>query len=166
MELCFDAKKGKKFDIKSFRPYTATGEKVSFLVWPVVLLHEDGPMLTKGIAQGRPRRKKKAKYQKSQINPHADQAVRNENNTSPNVMGLQGIDSDKRNKEIDDSKSMTVPKDKNIPVKETKEKISGRHTITMADTVCNTTTQSGFTPADISNPSISPDSCGRHSYTI
>ncbi|KAK3607029.1 hypothetical protein CHS0354_020459 [Potamilus streckersoni] len=45
-------KPGKKFKPDLYRGYTRSGDKVKFCVWPVVRLEKDGPILTKGIAQG------------------------------------------------------------------------------------------------------------------
>ena len=36
-----------------FRPYTRSGPVLDFLVWPALLLHEDGALLYKGVAQFR-----------------------------------------------------------------------------------------------------------------
>ncbi|KAK3582924.1 hypothetical protein CHS0354_009731 [Potamilus streckersoni] len=40
------------FDLDKFRAYTKSGERVAFVVWPALFLHEGGPILYKGIAQG------------------------------------------------------------------------------------------------------------------
>ncbi|KAL3879697.1 hypothetical protein ACJMK2_031984 [Sinanodonta woodiana] len=40
------------FDDTKFVSYTRSGKYVKFIVWPAVFLHEDGPMLKKGVAQG------------------------------------------------------------------------------------------------------------------
>lgn len=34
-----------------FRPYTSSGSKLEYIVWPAMLLHENGPMVSKGVAQ-------------------------------------------------------------------------------------------------------------------
>ncbi|KAK3582920.1 hypothetical protein CHS0354_009727 [Potamilus streckersoni] len=47
-----DACVGKSFDKDKFRPYTKSGETVAFVVWPSLYLHEGGPILVKGFAQG------------------------------------------------------------------------------------------------------------------
>lgn len=39
------------FDSHLFRPYTKSGDKYDFLVWPALLLHENGPVVEKGVAQ-------------------------------------------------------------------------------------------------------------------
>ncbi|KAK3607025.1 hypothetical protein CHS0354_020455 [Potamilus streckersoni] len=41
-----------KFDSNLYRSYTLSGEYVDFCVWPLVRLHKNGPILSKGIAQG------------------------------------------------------------------------------------------------------------------
>ncbi|KAK3607104.1 hypothetical protein CHS0354_026311 [Potamilus streckersoni] len=40
------------FDAEKFRAYTKTGKKIDYVVWPALFLHEGGPILSKGIAQG------------------------------------------------------------------------------------------------------------------
>ncbi|XP_060580323.1 uncharacterized protein LOC132737103 [Ruditapes philippinarum] len=44
---------GKSFDVDKFRTYTKTGKLVDYVVWPPMLLHKGGPMLCKGVAQGK-----------------------------------------------------------------------------------------------------------------
>ena len=39
------------FDSNLFRPYTKSGDKYDYLVWPALLLHENGPVVEKGVAQ-------------------------------------------------------------------------------------------------------------------
>lgn len=41
------------FDKNLYREYTATGPVVSFIVWPALLLEEDGAVLMKGVAEGK-----------------------------------------------------------------------------------------------------------------
>ncbi|KAL4230296.1 hypothetical protein ACF0H5_010680 [Mactra antiquata] len=40
------------FDRNAYKEYTVRGKYVEFIVWPPMLLHENGAMLSKGIAQG------------------------------------------------------------------------------------------------------------------
>ena len=40
-----------RFDEAYFKQYTKSGKRVAYVVWPVVLLHEKGPLLSKGVAQ-------------------------------------------------------------------------------------------------------------------
>lgn len=51
----FEAKKKKKlkFDKEKYRAYMQSGEEVDFIVWPPIYLHEGGPLLCKGVAQGK-----------------------------------------------------------------------------------------------------------------
>ncbi|XP_060565687.1 uncharacterized protein LOC132724746 [Ruditapes philippinarum] len=42
-----------RFNTNVFKDYTARGEFVDFMVWPAMLLHKNGPLLSKGVAQGR-----------------------------------------------------------------------------------------------------------------
>jgi hypothetical protein len=41
-----------KFDTDRFRHYTKSGSTVDYVVWPVLFLHEGGPIICKGVAQG------------------------------------------------------------------------------------------------------------------
>ncbi|XP_052795252.1 uncharacterized protein LOC128228144 isoform X2 [Mya arenaria] len=47
-----DLKERRDFNKELFKEYTVRGKYVEFFVWPVMYLHENGPVLTKGIAQG------------------------------------------------------------------------------------------------------------------
>ncbi|XP_052791539.1 uncharacterized protein LOC128225670 [Mya arenaria] len=47
-----DLKERRNFNKELFKEYTVRGNYVEFFVWPVMFLHENGPVLTKGIAQG------------------------------------------------------------------------------------------------------------------
>ncbi|XP_061164346.1 cingulin-like [Saccostrea echinata] len=41
-----------EFDKDVLKSYTKCGNTVAFMVWPVLYLHKDGPLLSKGVAQG------------------------------------------------------------------------------------------------------------------
>ena len=43
----------KPFDTNKYKVYTVTGKVVEYVVWPAILLHKDGPVLYKGVAQGK-----------------------------------------------------------------------------------------------------------------
>ena len=40
------------FDENYYKAYTRAGKKIQFIVWPVLYLHKDGPLMGKGVAQG------------------------------------------------------------------------------------------------------------------
>jgi hypothetical protein len=44
--------KGSVFNADMYKAYTVSGTHVDFVVWPPLLLHEHGPILAKGVAQG------------------------------------------------------------------------------------------------------------------
>ena len=44
---------GAKFDTNTYKAYTTSGKFVDYVVWPALRLHQGGPLLGKGIAQGR-----------------------------------------------------------------------------------------------------------------
>lgn len=46
-------KEGDKFNKETYKHYTSLGKKVAYVVWPALYLHEGGPLLAKGVAQGR-----------------------------------------------------------------------------------------------------------------
>ena len=59
--LMFSGKQGTSFDGQLFTTYTTEGRKVKFIVWPSILLYNDGPILRKGVAQGKKKKKRSAK---------------------------------------------------------------------------------------------------------
>lgn len=50
LELLEDAPD--RFDTTTFKDYTRRGRYTEFVVWPALLLHKNGPLLAKGVAQG------------------------------------------------------------------------------------------------------------------
>ena len=47
-------KKKRIFDKNLYKAYTKEGKRIIYVVWPVLFLHEgDGPVLSKGVAQGK-----------------------------------------------------------------------------------------------------------------
>lgn len=49
LSACFPEKRIMNNDI--FKAYMKSGRVIDYIVWPVMYLHENGPLLTKGIAQ-------------------------------------------------------------------------------------------------------------------
>lgn len=49
--LRFSDKCKEKFNKDVYREYTANGNVLDFVVWPAIFLHENGPLLKKGVAQ-------------------------------------------------------------------------------------------------------------------
>lgn len=49
-----DVQHGQRFNADLYKAYTKSGSCVDFLVWPAMFLHEGGPILCKGVAQGVP----------------------------------------------------------------------------------------------------------------
>ncbi|XP_061188316.1 uncharacterized protein LOC133196438 [Saccostrea echinata] len=47
--------------MEMYRAYTRSGDLIEYVVWPSLLLHEDGPLLYKGVAQFKKRDGKKEK---------------------------------------------------------------------------------------------------------
>ena len=52
MVIDFTKTPGSAFDTNVFESYTARGSKIEQIVWPPVYLHADGPVVSKGVAQG------------------------------------------------------------------------------------------------------------------
>jgi hypothetical protein len=46
-------KEGERFDKNIFKEYTKSGPTVDFVVWPALYLHENGPLVGKGVAEAR-----------------------------------------------------------------------------------------------------------------
>ena len=42
------------FDTKKYRFYQKSGKRYNYIVWPVMYLHKDGPILTQGVAEPKP----------------------------------------------------------------------------------------------------------------
>ena len=40
------------FDTKMYRGYQLNGPYIAYIVWPAVSLHKEGPLLSKGVAEG------------------------------------------------------------------------------------------------------------------
>ncbi|KAK3582890.1 hypothetical protein CHS0354_009696 [Potamilus streckersoni] len=53
--VCLDLKTAKKqaFPKDTYREFTSKGKHIAFVVWPALLLHDGGPLLAKGVAQGK-----------------------------------------------------------------------------------------------------------------
>lgn len=51
MALMFDMRHMHPFDEKYYKKYMTSGDRFDFLVWPCTLLHKDGPIVAKGIAE-------------------------------------------------------------------------------------------------------------------
>lgn len=41
------------FDRNLYKEYVTSGRKVNYVVWPALLLHEEGPIVCKGVAEGK-----------------------------------------------------------------------------------------------------------------
>ena len=57
---------GAKFDTNTYKAYTISGKFVDYVVWPALRLHQGGPLLGKGIAQGRKSKDGKGKKEATQ----------------------------------------------------------------------------------------------------
>ncbi|VDI02338.1 Hypothetical predicted protein [Mytilus galloprovincialis] len=51
MYLDEDIKPGTSIDKNTYKEFVKSGNKVKYVVWPALFLHQDGPMLYKGIVQ-------------------------------------------------------------------------------------------------------------------
>lgn len=51
--LKFDVAQDENLDKNIYNVFTKSGSKIAYLVWPILYLHKNGPMLGKGVAQGR-----------------------------------------------------------------------------------------------------------------
>ncbi|VDI67731.1 Hypothetical predicted protein [Mytilus galloprovincialis] len=49
----FDVNSGENLNKNDYNVFTKSGSKIDYLVWPVLYLHKTGPMLAKGVAQGK-----------------------------------------------------------------------------------------------------------------
>ncbi|WAQ98483.1 hypothetical protein MAR_022856 [Mya arenaria] len=46
-----NTEEGTRFESALYKQYTQTGDVLEYVVWPALLLHEDGPLVFKGVAQ-------------------------------------------------------------------------------------------------------------------
>lgn len=53
LEWLTKEQEGLSFQAEFYMPYTTAGKLYDYCVWPVVKLHRHGPVLCKGVAQGR-----------------------------------------------------------------------------------------------------------------
>ncbi|OWF41295.1 hypothetical protein KP79_PYT13132 [Mizuhopecten yessoensis] len=53
-KVCISMKPPEIFDEDLYKPYTKKGKRLDYVVWPVLHLHKGGPILGKGVAQGKP----------------------------------------------------------------------------------------------------------------
>ncbi|KAL3879239.1 hypothetical protein ACJMK2_031545 [Sinanodonta woodiana] len=44
--------RGIQFDTSAFKAYTVSGKTIEYIVWPAVYLYFNGPILSRGVAQG------------------------------------------------------------------------------------------------------------------
>ncbi|XP_033743437.1 uncharacterized protein LOC117329550 [Pecten maximus] len=51
IEFMYSVKEGEVIDSKYFRKYDRSGDIVEYLLWPAMLLHKEGPVLSRGIVQ-------------------------------------------------------------------------------------------------------------------
>lgn len=69
MHLEFDS--SANIDKSVFRLFTRNGNTLDFVVWPALMLHENGPLVHKGVVQPLPKKKEdfnQLKDKKTQIN--------------------------------------------------------------------------------------------------
>ena len=50
--LSWSVPEDRVFQDEFYRAYTKKGSHVEYVVWPSMHLHENGPLLVKGVAQG------------------------------------------------------------------------------------------------------------------
>ncbi|KAL3878658.1 hypothetical protein ACJMK2_030989 [Sinanodonta woodiana] len=46
-----DPERGDRFDTNLYQHYVHSGHTIDYVIWPALLLHTDGPLLTKGVAE-------------------------------------------------------------------------------------------------------------------
>ncbi|KAL3878221.1 hypothetical protein ACJMK2_030588 [Sinanodonta woodiana] len=73
--LVQDPIKGDRFDTNIYKYYVNSGDTVDYVVWPALLLHKDGPVLTKGVAQPFPRSRSKSAFSPVENNNTNDRSI-------------------------------------------------------------------------------------------
>ena len=51
--IALDNSKPEKFDTTKYRGYQHNGLYTAYVVWPAITLYKEGPMLSKGVAEGK-----------------------------------------------------------------------------------------------------------------
>ncbi|KAL3879962.1 hypothetical protein ACJMK2_032238 [Sinanodonta woodiana] len=69
----------KKAISKHFRHYTRSGDIPDFVVWPVLFLHDNGPVLSKGVIQFRASETSEQNKKKSATSPETKSEMNSEN---------------------------------------------------------------------------------------
>jgi hypothetical protein len=58
MVLVHDQMEGQPIDHSLFSVYTKRGSVVEFVIWPALILNKNGPILSKGVVQGKENKQK------------------------------------------------------------------------------------------------------------
>ncbi|XP_062569644.1 uncharacterized protein LOC134231683 [Saccostrea cucullata] len=78
------------FDEKYYSRYTATGDLIDYVVWPCTLLHENGPVLAKGVAQATKDNREAFKRKQAPAAPKQNSDER-WSSTKQGAVGQEGI---------------------------------------------------------------------------
>ncbi|KAL3878222.1 hypothetical protein ACJMK2_030589 [Sinanodonta woodiana] len=73
--LVQDPIKGDRFDTHIYRHYVNSGDTVDYVVWPALLLHKDGPVLTKGVSQPFPTSRSRSAFSPVENNNTNDRSI-------------------------------------------------------------------------------------------
>jgi len=67
MVLVHDQMEGKLIDRNLFSVYTKRGSVVDFVIWPALILYKNGPILSKGVVQGKEDKKQEIPERKQDV---------------------------------------------------------------------------------------------------
>jgi len=67
MVLVHDQMEGQPIDRNLFSVYTKRGSVVDFVIWPALILHKNGPILSKGVVQGKEDKKQETPERKQDV---------------------------------------------------------------------------------------------------
>lgn len=67
MVLVHDQMEGQPIDHNLFSVYTKRGSVVEFVIWPALILNKNGPILSKGVVQGKENKKEETAEMKHDV---------------------------------------------------------------------------------------------------
>ncbi|XP_060588985.1 uncharacterized protein LOC132744325 [Ruditapes philippinarum] len=65
-------------DVSNFRPYTTSGSQLDYVLWPVLLLHDNGSVVAKGVAQFKAESETKSESAQAKKTENAQKETTNE----------------------------------------------------------------------------------------
>jgi hypothetical protein len=77
MVLVHDQMEGQPIDHNLFSLYTKRGSVVEFVIWPALILNKNGPILSKGVVQGKENKTQETAEMKHDVKTEGDDGLQN-----------------------------------------------------------------------------------------